>query len=188
MTWRHSECIMVSWNVFLFIKTFPQRYCCFLPGGRVRGGTGGAITLPTWAERKGRVSLVPLSKLQLLGAVNTTRKDKDHHHYTVHTGFITDLLDPHLKVRYLRNSCIKCWGSDAGVSNQLLNWPSKQDFLTKHSQKKKKQLCWVGEPTKTALTRLVIHMVMLINQLYQLQTSLGQRWNSPFIYVGWKCY
>ena len=29
------------------------------------------MTLPTWAERKGRASLVPLSKLQLLGVVRT---------------------------------------------------------------------------------------------------------------------
>ena len=41
------------------------------PGGRLRGGTGGARTLPTWADRKGRASLVPLSRLQLLGVVRT---------------------------------------------------------------------------------------------------------------------
>ncbi len=29
------------------------------------------MTLPTWADRKGRASLVPLSKLQLLGVVKT---------------------------------------------------------------------------------------------------------------------
>lgn len=29
------------------------------------------MTLPTWEERKGRASLVPLSKLQLLGVVRT---------------------------------------------------------------------------------------------------------------------
>lgn len=29
------------------------------------------MTLPTWADRKGRASLVPLSKLQLLGVVRT---------------------------------------------------------------------------------------------------------------------
>lgn len=48
----------------------------FLPWGRLRGGTGGAMTLPTWAERKGRTSLVPLSRLQLLGAVRTEEGDK----------------------------------------------------------------------------------------------------------------
>lgn len=29
------------------------------------------MTLPAWEERKGRASLVPLSKLQLLGVVRT---------------------------------------------------------------------------------------------------------------------
>lgn len=34
------------------------------------------MTLPTWAERKGRTSLVPLSKLQLLGAVRTGGEER----------------------------------------------------------------------------------------------------------------
>lgn len=42
-----------------------------LPWGRLRGGTGGAKMLPTWADRNGRASLVPLSRLQLLGAAGT---------------------------------------------------------------------------------------------------------------------
>lgn len=35
------------------------------------------MTLPTWAERKGRTSLVPLSKLQLLGAVRTGGEERE---------------------------------------------------------------------------------------------------------------
>jgi len=42
-----------------------------LPWGRLRGGTGGAKMLPTWTDRNGRASLVPLSRLQLLGAAGT---------------------------------------------------------------------------------------------------------------------
>lgn len=42
-----------------------------LPWGRLRGGTGGAKMLPAWADRNGRASRVPLSRLQLLGAAGT---------------------------------------------------------------------------------------------------------------------
>ena len=35
------------------------------------------MTLPTWADRKGRASLVPLSKLQLLGVVRTAGGEEE---------------------------------------------------------------------------------------------------------------
>lgn len=35
------------------------------------------MTLPTWADRKGRASLVPLSKLQLLGVVRTAGEEEE---------------------------------------------------------------------------------------------------------------
>ena len=35
------------------------------------------MTVPAWAERKGRASLLPLSKLQLLGVVSTEERGEE---------------------------------------------------------------------------------------------------------------